>query len=117
MSCPCLGTSRNATLLGGVIMFRGVFGFVALVLTASIGATSASAQTAGGRLKTIIAKKTIAIAYRSDATPFSFLNENKEAIGYTIDICKAVVASLEKQLNIAGLKVQWVPVTAQSRFE
>jgi len=45
------------------------------------------------------------------------VRENNEPTGYTIDICKAVVTSLEKRLNIAGLKVQWVPVTAQSRFE
>ena len=34
-----------------------------------------------------------------------------------IDICKAVVASIEKQLKIAPLKVQLVPVTTQTRFE
>jgi len=98
-------------------MFRTVFGFVALVLAAGAATTSASAQATGDRLKIITGKKTIAIAYRADATPFSFAKENNEPTGYTIDICKAVVTSLEKRLNIAGLKIQWVPVTAQSRFE
>ena len=48
--------------------------------------------------------------------PFSYV-ENKEVIGYTIDICKAVVASLEKQLKVQPLKVEWVPVTTQTRFD
>jgi ABC-type amino acid transport substrate-binding protein len=97
-------------------MFHAVFGFVALVLAAGVVGTSA-AEAPGGRLKTIVAKRTIAIAYRADAAPFSFVKESIEPFGYTIDICKAVVASLEKRLNIAGLKIRWVPVTAQSRFE
>jgi glutamate/aspartate transport system substrate-binding protein len=97
-------------------MFHAVFGFTALILVTGIASTSA-ADAADSRLKTITGKKTIAIAYRPDAAPFSFVKEEKEPIGYTIDICKAVVTSLEKKLNITGLKIQWVPVTAQSRFE
>jgi ABC-type amino acid transport substrate-binding protein len=71
-------------------MMRTVLAFIALVVTASV----ASAQAADGRLNTINNTKTIKIAYRTDATPFSFLNENKERAGYTVDLCKLVVLSL-----------------------
>ena len=90
--------------------------FIALLVAVAVPADSASAQATGGRLKTIAGSKTIKIAHRSDAMPFSYV-ENKEVIGYTIDVCKAVVASLEKQLKVQPLKVEWVPVTTLTRFD
>lgn len=78
---------------------------------------AAQAQSIDGRLKKIAASKTINIAYRADATPFSFLGDNKQPVGYSIDLCKRVVASIEKQLNVPSLKVNWVPVTVQTRFD
>ena len=81
--------------------------------------TVASAQTqvpSASRLKTIAATKVIKIAYRSDAPPFSFLSGTKEQIGYSIDICKLVVGSIQKQLDLDHLNIEWVPVTVQSRF-
>src|SRR5262249_36504588 len=51
--------------------------------------------------------------------PFSFIPDKtkNEPAGYTIDICKQVVALLERQFGIRGLKIEWVPVTTQTRFE
>ena len=69
------------------------------------------------RLKKITAKNLVKIAYRTDAAPFSFLNNQKEPVGYTIDLCKLVVASIEKQTRSKDLKIEWVPVTTQTRFE
>jgi ABC-type amino acid transport substrate-binding protein len=91
------------------------FAFVLALLAAACGA--AQAQGVDGRLKKIAASRTINIAYRADATPFSFVGENKQPAGYSIDLCKRVVASIEKQLGVPALKVNWVPVTVQTRFE
>lgn len=76
-----------------------------------------SAQTLEGRLRKIADTKSIAIAYRSDATPFSYTDDRQQPIGYTIDICRRIVASLENQLGVQGLQVKWVPVTSQNRFD
>jgi ABC-type amino acid transport substrate-binding protein len=94
-------------------MLRIVFAFAAL----AIGAGPANAQALDGRLKTIISTKTIKIAHRVDSSPFSFVDDRKQVIGYTIDICKSVVASLERQFKVTGIEIQWVPVTSQSRFD
>jgi ABC-type amino acid transport substrate-binding protein len=86
----------------------------------AVGLAAAAAQTPqGGRLKAIAAAKTIKIAYRSDAAPFSFVSEQQknEPIGYTIDVCKLVVASMARQLGAQTLRIEWVPVTTQNRFE
>jgi glutamate/aspartate transport system substrate-binding protein len=93
-------------------MLRTAFAFVALVLTAG----AASAQVPDGRLGTISKTNTVKIAHRTDAVPFSFLNDKKEPAGYTVDLCKLVVRALEKQLGKA-LEVKWVPVTTETRFE
>ena len=98
-------------------MLRASIASITTILLAVTMAGSASAQATGGRLKTIASTKVIKIAHRTDAMPFSFIDGNKAVTGYTIDICKAVVASLQKQLKLAALNVQWVPATTQSRFD
>ncbi len=77
----------------------------------------AHAQALDGTLKKIRDTKTINIAYRTDAIPFSFADGKSVPTGYTVDICKRVVASLEQQLKIQGLQVNWVPATSQNRLE
>jgi glutamate/aspartate transport system substrate-binding protein len=79
-------------------------------------AGSALAQGAEGRLKQIGETKSVRLAYRSDANPFSFVNANGEPDGYTVDLCKSIVQSLERQLN-TKLTVKWVPVDTQNRFD
>ena len=54
------------------------------------------------RLKSIIAKKVMRIGYRADARPFSFLNDAKEPLGYTIDLCKQVTDSIGAPVRLAG---------------
>jgi glutamate/aspartate transport system substrate-binding protein len=84
-----------------------------------ISVAEVSAQTpppADSRLKSIIAKKAIRIAYRADARPFSFVNDAKEPLGYTIDLCKQVSASIAQQYKLPDLKIEWVPVSVETRF-
>ena len=89
----------------------------ALSLLTLFAASAVEAQAPEGRLKRIVATSTIAIAYRADAVPFSFVNDRKEPDGFTVDLCKRIVNSIGRQHNIPALKVNWVPVTVQSRFE
>jgi ABC-type amino acid transport substrate-binding protein len=76
----------------------------------------AAAQPAD-RLKRIKETKTVAVAHRTDAAPFSFVDDKKAPVGYSVDLCKRVVGQLEQQLGVTGLKVKWVPVTSQNRFD
>lgn len=91
-------------------MFRAT----TLVL-ALLAATCGLGQAQEGRLKKIAAAKSISIAYRTDATPFSFV-DNQQPAGYSIDLCKRVVESIAQQLKVPALKIKWVPVTVQTRF-
>jgi glutamate/aspartate transport system substrate-binding protein len=90
---------------------------VALLIVALFAAGAVHAQALEGRLKKIAETKTIAVGYRADAVPFSFTGDKNQPDGYSVDLCKRVINSIERQLNIQGLKVNWVPVTVQSRFD
>jgi ABC-type amino acid transport substrate-binding protein len=68
-----------------------------------------------GRLKKIQETRSIAVAYRTDAMPFSFEDGGKP-IGYTIDLCRSVIDVMERELGGAPLQVKWVPVSLQTRF-
>ena len=85
------------------------------VVMASYG-DAALAQTLEGRLKQISETKVVKLAHRTDAKPFSFVNVQGQPDGYTVDLCKFVVHSLELQLD-AKLTIAWVPVDTQSRFD
>jgi glutamate/aspartate transport system substrate-binding protein len=88
-----------------------------LLLSLLFAATPVYAQGVDGRLKKIASTKSITIAYRTDATPFSFVDGNKQIAGFSIDLCKRVVNFIERQLNVPKLEVKWLPVTTATRFD
>jgi ABC-type amino acid transport substrate-binding protein len=89
----------------------------ALLVLPVIALAQGAAPPLDGRLKKIREAKSIAIAYRTDAIPFSFEDDSKQVGVYTIDLCRRVVGALERQLGVPELKIRWVPVTVQNRFE
>ena len=74
------------------------------------------AQALDGTLKRIRDSKAVRVAYRTDALPFSF-EEGGKPVGYTVDLCQRIVASLEQQLKTQPLEVKWVAATSQNRME
>ena len=88
----------------------------ALLLLPAIALAQAASAPLEGRLKKIKESQSIAVAYRTDAAPFSF-EDSKQAVGYTVDLCRRVVGALEQQLGVKELKIRWVPVTVQNRFD
>jgi len=89
---------------------------ISLVIASLVIAGAAHAVSIDGRLKTIADSKAINVAYRTDAAPFSSEDGNKQAVGYSIDLCKRIISAIERRLKVPGLKVNWVPVTVQTRF-
>src|SRR5688572_16944231 len=76
-------------------------------------ATAAGAQT----LDKIGKSGTITLGYRPDAVPLSFVGPDQRPAGFSVDLCQRVVAGLASQLKLPGLKMVWVPVSAQDRIE
>lgn len=72
----------------------------------------------GGTSDTIKSTQAIRIGYRADAPPFSYNEANSsEPTGYIVDLCRAVAGKLADQLGIPSLKVAYVAVTAENRFD
>ncbi|HEY6353823.1 MAG TPA: amino acid ABC transporter substrate-binding protein [Burkholderiaceae bacterium] len=86
---------------------------LALLLAPLVG----HGQAVEGALKKIKNAKSVAVAYRSDAAPFSFVDASKQPVGFSIDLCRRIVASIAQQLGVEGMQIQWVPVTTQDRME
>ena len=81
-----------------------------------VAASPAYAQQVDATLKKIRDSKTITIAHRTDALPFSFVEGNQPA-GYSVELCKRIVSSIEQQLKVQPLAVKWVAATSQNRLE
>jgi ABC-type amino acid transport substrate-binding protein len=97
-------------------MKRLITALAALLLLPALAFAQSAAPPLEGRLKKIKDSQSIGVAYRTDAVPFSF-EENKQPTGYSIDLCRRVIGAMEQQLGVKELKIRWVPVTLQNRFE
>jgi len=95
-------------------MLRLVALTAALLLAPLLG----HGQSLDGALKKIKNAKSVAVAYRSDAAPFSFVDDaTQQPAGFSIDLCRRVVASIGQQLGVDGMQIRWVPVTTQDRID
>jgi glutamate/aspartate transport system substrate-binding protein len=85
-------------------------------------ASSAQAQDAvgveklTGTLQKIDATKTIAIGYRDASVPFSYLSAVRQPIGYSIDICLAIVDDIRTALGDDSIQVKYALVDTQTRI-
>lgn len=66
-----------------------------------------------GRIR---ADKTIRVAYSADSLPFSFTEVNGEPSGYSIDLCKRVIAQVGRAVGTPDLKVQWIAASTPERL-
>jgi len=79
-------------------------------------ALPAIAQELTGTMKKIKDSGTITIGNRETSVPFSYLDDKQQPIGYSMDICAAIVEEVKKELGLATLTVKYNPVTSQTRI-
>jgi ABC-type amino acid transport substrate-binding protein len=81
----------------------------------------ACASAPGGAPKDSLARigqtQTLKLGYREDAKPFASKGADGTPTGYSVELCKRVASSLQSQLKLSKLDVQWVPVTATTRMQ
>lgn len=75
-----------------------------------------SSVLAAGTLDKIKTSRTISFGYRELAIPYSYVGEDNQPTGYSVDLCLKVAASLIRQLGLDELQLQWLPVTPESRI-
>jgi ABC-type amino acid transport substrate-binding protein len=92
---------------------RGRLGTLAFAAAAAFALGSAQA----GTLDRVRQDKTLRIAFREDAPPFSFTDSIGEPAGFMVDLCRAVAKHVGAEADIPDLKVSYVLVTGENRFD
>src|SRR5258708_10055215 len=92
-----------------------------LLLAACLLATAAAAQTAGSEglsptLANIKNTHVVRLGYRESSPPFSFLDHSNRPIGYSLELCEAIVDEIGVEVDDANLKVEYVKVTSDDRI-
>lgn len=88
-----------------------------VTLLASLLSTPVLAAELTGKLKAIAESKTILLGHQTQSIPFSFADQDGQALGYSVDLCKRVAAGIQQQLNLPKLDIKWVPLTLENRFD
>jgi glutamate/aspartate transport system substrate-binding protein len=92
-----------------------------LLLAASLLATAASAQTSSGEglsptLANIKNTHVVRLGYRESSPPFSFLDQANRPIGYSLELCEAIVDEIGVEVDDANLRIDYVKVTSDDRI-
>ena len=72
---------------------------------------------AAGTLDKIAKTGIISLGYRENGLPFSFLDENKRPVGYSIDICLRIAEAVKRELKRNDLNVKYVLVNTENRIK
>jgi len=80
------------------------------------GAIWPAGAQADGTLDRIKETGEIRLAYRADASPFSYELDGKPS-GYSVNLCLEVAKGLKEDINLPTLTVSFVKVTAENRFD
>lgn len=74
------------------------------------------AANAGDTLAKIREKNTITIAHRESSIPFSYLDDNKVATGYAVELCQKIAEAVKRELKLPQLNIDYVPVSSSTRI-
>ncbi|MFO1303562.1 MAG: amino acid ABC transporter substrate-binding protein [Burkholderiales bacterium] len=89
---------------------------IGLIAACALLAGGASAQSMSPTLARIKAAKAINVAFSGDSLPFSFVGANNQPEGYSIDICKRVIAAIGRAVGEPNLKVNWMVGSVTDRL-
>lgn len=84
----------------------------ALAVSLCIASSVAMAQATLNRIQE---RGQINIGHRDSSVPFAYLDDNKQVVGYSIDLCMKVVDEVKKKLG-KEVKVNFVPTTTANRI-
>jgi len=78
---------------------------------------AAPAAAQSGTLDKIRESGVITMGYIASSAPFSFLDENGQPQGYSVDLCRAIASGIRTQTKLASIETRWVPLTIQNRLQ
>src|ERR1700754_2640717 len=83
--------------------------------------TSFAAAQGGGEglsptLATIKANHVVHVGYRESSPPFSFIDPSNRPIGYSLELCQAIVDEIGVEVDDPALRIDYVKVTSDDRI-
>jgi glutamate/aspartate transport system substrate-binding protein len=96
-------------------------GAVSQLLAAFLLTSAAGAQTGGNdglspTLANIKQTHVVRLGYRESSPPFSFLDQASRPIGYSLELCEAIVDEIGVEVDDANLRIEYVKVTSDDRI-
>jgi glutamate/aspartate transport system substrate-binding protein len=88
------------------------------LLAAALLPNTAGAQDGGlsPTLANIKRSNVVRLGYREASPPFSFLDQANRPIGYSLELCEAIVEEIGVEVDSAALKIEYVKVTPETRI-
>jgi glutamate/aspartate transport system substrate-binding protein len=94
---------------------------LALALAGAPGTAAAAPSdwpdALSGRLQRIKATGVVRLGYRENTIPFSYVGPDGKPVGYSLEVCDAIVATIADDLGATGLTIEYVRVTPRDRIE
>jgi glutamate/aspartate transport system substrate-binding protein len=106
---------------------RKVFGRIGAAVFAALAALLAALPAGAARaaddgalspaLDRIKRTHVVRVGYRESSPPFSFLDRAGRPVGYSIEICEAIVDEIGQQVDEPALSISYIKVTSDSRID
>jgi ABC-type amino acid transport substrate-binding protein len=71
----------------------------------------------GTVLERVAAGGKLVIAHRESSVPFSFLDDNKNPVGYAVDLCLKLAEAVCKKTGTKNMALEFLPVTSTNRID
>ncbi len=92
-----------------------------LLLAGLLLTTAAAAQSSAEGLSPTLASiknaHVVRLGYRESSPPFSFMDPSNRPIGYSLELCEAIVEEIGVEVDDANLGIQYVKVTSDDRIQ
>jgi glutamate/aspartate transport system substrate-binding protein len=84
-----------------------------LAIGAMVGSSAAADSPTLTKIKSSGA---ITIGYREASIPFSYLGADQKPVGFSLDLCAAIVEQIKADLKLPSLSVNYTPVNSSNRI-
>src|ERR1700746_2577296 len=98
-----LGSIGIGGLLVGCLLVSAAY--------AKSGAEGLSPTLAGSKNRHVVH-----LGYRESSPPFSFLDQANRPIGYSLELCEAIVDEIGVEVDDPNLRIEYVKVTSDDRI-
>jgi ABC-type amino acid transport substrate-binding protein len=87
-----------------------------LLLTTAAAAQSGGSEGLSPTLANIKNTHVVRLGYRESSPPFSFLDQANRPIGYSLELCEAIVDEIGVEVDDPNLRIEYVKVTSDDRI-